>query len=94
MITFGQIADMSGCSWLNPACEEQQVEALIIDSRKAGQPYGGAVFFAIPGINHDGHSYIPSLYERGVRMFIVSREIPVPGPDAGILLSENTIQQP
>jgi alanine racemase len=92
MTSFGHIAELSGATWLNRACEAQAVETLITDSRKASEPLATAVFFAVSGINHDGHAYVPYLYERGVRMFIVSREIAVPGPDAGVLLTDNTIK--
>lgn len=43
---------------------------LLIDSRQSGFSEGLA-FFAIKGINHDGHIYIDQLYKRGIRIFIV-----------------------
>ena len=34
-----------------------------------------AMFIAIEGVNHDGHTYINELYGRGVRMFMVERDV-------------------
>ena len=46
------------------------VKELLTDSRQSGFSEGLA-FFAIRGINHDGHVYIDQLYKRGIRIFIV-----------------------
>jgi UDP-N-acetylmuramoyl-tripeptide--D-alanyl-D-alanine ligase len=50
------------------------VTTLLTDSRKAHSGEGG-VFFAITGEHHDGHSYIQDLYQKGIRQFVVEREI-------------------
>ncbi len=42
-----------------------------VDSRNIGSPEQ-TVFFALKGSNNNGHDYIASLYERGVRHFVVS----------------------
>jgi alanine racemase len=47
------------------------ISHLLIDSRKLSQPES-SLFFAIRGDRHDGHRFIPSLYERGLRSFVVS----------------------
>jgi alanine racemase len=47
---------------------------LIIDSRKLHFPET-SVFFAIKGEQHDGHTYIDSLYKKGVRHFVVSADV-------------------
>ncbi|MEN7546590.1 bifunctional UDP-N-acetylmuramoyl-tripeptide:D-alanyl-D-alanine ligase/alanine racemase [Rapidithrix thailandica] len=51
-----------------------QCEHILIDSRKliSGE---GTVFFAIYGERHDGHHYIKDLYERGVRRFVVEKDL-------------------
>jgi len=46
------------------------VKELLTDSRQSGFSEGLA-FFAIRGINHDGHVYIDQLYKRGIRIFII-----------------------
>jgi alanine racemase len=46
------------------------VTELLTDSRQFNFPEGLA-FFAIRGVNHDGHLFIDQLYKRGIRIFIV-----------------------
>jgi Alr-MurF fusion protein len=54
--------------------QDRDVTYLITDSRKilASQE---SIFFAIAGERHDGHQYISSLYESGVRQFVVEKEV-------------------
>jgi alanine racemase len=52
------------------------VKQLLIDSRKLMAPQG-AVFFAIDGKHHNGHDHINELYLRGVRIFIVEKQIDI-----------------
>ena len=51
-----------------------QVRSVFTDSRSLAVG-SGALFVAIAGANHDGHRYIAALYRRGVRAFIVEREV-------------------
>lgn len=44
-----------------------------IDSRSVTTPES-TMFFALKGKNHDGHDYVESLYEKGVREFVVSEK--------------------
>ena len=46
------------------------VRELLTDSRQFNFSEGLA-FFAIRGVNHDGHIFIEQLYKRGIRIFIV-----------------------
>ncbi len=46
------------------------VTDLLTDSRQLSITEGMA-FFAIKGNNHDGHSFIESLYDKGIRIFVV-----------------------
>lgn len=56
---------------------ETEVTALVYDSRRAE---AGAVFVCIAGTVRDAHEFIPELVEKGVRAFIVEREVePFPG---------------
>ncbi|NCW12787.1 MAG: bifunctional UDP-N-acetylmuramoyl-tripeptide:D-alanyl-D-alanine ligase/alanine racemase [Chitinophagia bacterium] len=50
------------------------IEHLLIDSRSLLFP-ATTLFFAIRTSQNDGHHYIPELYQRGVRNFIISQEI-------------------
>ncbi|MCT4697206.1 MAG: bifunctional UDP-N-acetylmuramoyl-tripeptide:D-alanyl-D-alanine ligase/alanine racemase [Candidatus Cardinium sp.] len=48
------------------------ITALSIDSRsKPLTPF--PIFFAIAGINHNGHDYIPEAYQKGIRQFVVNQ---------------------
>jgi len=50
---------------------ERLINQLLIDSRKIGNTEG-LLFFAISGDRHNGHEFIPELYEKGVRSFVVT----------------------
>ena len=47
------------------------IEQLLTDSRKLVFP-AQTLFFALPGPRRDGHEYIESLYDQGVRCFVVN----------------------
>ena len=48
-------------------------EHLLLDSRKVYSPLN-SLFFALKGPRRDGHQFIPELYKKGVRSFVVSEE--------------------
>ncbi len=50
---------------------ETIIEHLLIDSRKIIFP-ATSLFFALQGPRRNGHSFIPELYEKGVRHFVIS----------------------
>lgn len=50
------------------------IEHLVTDSRKVHSP-ATSLFFALPGLRRDGHRFIPELYNKGVRNFIVSADV-------------------
>ena len=51
---------------------EALVTELAIDSRKVLVPER-TLFFAIETEKNDGHLYIPSLYQMGVRNFVITK---------------------
>lgn len=69
---------------------DRAVITLATDSRKA-VPGENTLFFAINGLHHDGHSFINSLYDLGVRQFISEREIKV-GAEANVLLVKSSVR--
>lgn len=75
MYQFSELNKLIGQSELTLSAE-RPVQNLITDSRKA-LVQSGSVFFAINGQHHDGHHYIASLYEAGVRQFVIEKEVPV-----------------
>lgn len=71
MITFSELSSITGGSIIQQA-SELPIKHLLLDSRKL---LGGAhsLFFAIKGQRHDGHQFIASVYEQGVRQFVVEQ---------------------
>ena len=43
---------------------EREITEISVDSRSVTRPEG-TLFFALKGVNHDAHDYIPALYGRG-----------------------------
>jgi len=63
--------------------KDLEVKELATDTRNISTQ-SGVLFFAIEGINHDGHEFVTDAYDKGVRLFVVEREVQLP-PDANIL---------
>lgn len=81
----------SNGAWLSPA-PLVTIGELCIDSRKINNPETAA-FFAIQSSRRDGHDFLKSAYDAGVRLLVVSENVPVAQfPNAGILLVKNTVQ--
>lgn len=55
---------------------EIEVSDISIDSRSLRNAQN-TLFFALKGVNHNAHEYIKDLYEKGVRFFVVSEDVPV-----------------
>jgi Alr-MurF fusion protein len=68
------------------------IEFLLLDSRKVIAP-PSSLFFALKGARRDGHQFIPELYKKGVRNFVVS-EMPARSlyPGAHFLEVKDTLQ--
>ncbi len=62
------------------------INDIIYDSRKA---VSDTLFVCISGFKSDGHSYAQDVYNKGVRVFAVEKEVSLPD-DAVILKVENT----
>jgi Alr-MurF fusion protein len=72
--------------------QDIQIEHLLFDSRKAFDP-SRSLFFALKGSRRNGHDFIPELYRKGVRCFVVSEETEREEiPDANILQVNNCLQ--
>ena len=52
--------------------ENREIDEFCVDSRSVNHPES-TLFFALKGVNHDGHRYISELYARGVRCFVVNK---------------------
>lgn len=91
MISFSQLPEITGGRHIQ-FYRDTVVEHIIIDSRKAPSQTG-AVFFAIKGVRHNGHHYIPDLYRLGTRQFVVEEPVSKLSafPEANFLLVSSTI---
>ena len=67
------------------------IEHLLTDSRKTYSP-ASSLFFSTKGIRRDGHQFIPDLYKRGVRNFIITQpKVMTDFPEANFLVVKDTI---
>lgn len=71
MIRFSDLPSITGGT-IVALSEDDDVEFLLTDSRKASAGKGG-VFFAIQGKHHDSHALLGELAARGIRQFIVEK---------------------
>ncbi|WP_430809462.1 MULTISPECIES: bifunctional UDP-N-acetylmuramoyl-tripeptide:D-alanyl-D-alanine ligase/alanine racemase [unclassified Carboxylicivirga] len=70
-----------------------RVEKIVYDSRKTFVP-NNTLFAAIRTESNDGHAYINTLYERGIRAFLVEEDAGVSYvdyPEAGFIICDDTI---
>jgi alanine racemase len=70
------------------------VRSLLIDSRNLTHT-DGVLFFAIKGERHDAHEFLPGIYGKGIRNFVVN-ELPgnaeIEFPDANFVVVNNTLE--
>jgi alanine racemase len=71
---------------------DNHVNDVITDSRQSAYSEG-LVFFAIRGANHDGHEFIITLYEKGIRVFVVEKLVHEikSYPDASFIVTTNSV---
>lgn len=67
------------------------IDSISIDSRSL-QNDDNTLFFALSGPNHDGHSYIEELIDKGVKHFVVTHIPKSVEGRANFLLVENTLE--
>lgn len=89
MIHFSQLVDITK-GQLSQLSKDVVLEHLIIDSRKTIVAEG-SVFFAIAGMRNDGHRFIETLYQQGIRNFIVEKNVALPS-DANVLRVSSATQ--
>lgn len=72
--------------------KDDEIDHLLFDSRKVYAPHS-SLFFAIVGERRDGHQFIPELYKKGVRNFIISNNIEAENfPEANFIKVDNTLE--
>jgi alanine racemase len=70
---------------------DTMIEQLLLDSRKVHSPVT-SLFFALKGIRRDAHQFIPELYKKGVRNFVVSEKLNTGiYPKSNFLFVKNTL---
>ena len=84
---LSQIANICSAKHYGADCK---VSSFITDSRTATAT-ADALFVAMRGVNHDAHDYINDMVERGVRAFIVEREIALPD-GCGAVVVDNALK--
>lgn len=70
---FSELKDICQGEFLAQS-EDTEVTALCIDSRNL-TIQKGSVFFAISGVNQDGHKYLEEAFDKGIRLFVVENEV-------------------
>ena len=81
-VTNGKILQSSG---------DSRIEYLIIDSRRIVFP-ATSLFFSLVGARRNGHDFLDELYQKGVRNFVVSKELDVSKyREANVLLVSNCL---
>lgn len=92
-LLLNSITKKINCEVFGQRREDFSVKNLLFDSRKLGNS-DGTIFFAIRTLSNNGEKYIPELYGRGVRVFVVEN---LPNDisfyeEATFILVENVIQ--
>jgi UDP-N-acetylmuramoyl-L-alanyl-D-glutamate--2,6-diaminopimelate ligase len=62
-------------------CKDAMVTGLTCDSR---QVRSGDIFFALPGVDHDGHDYISDAVSRGAGVVVAEQQIVLPAGVCGL----------
>ena len=72
---------------------DHEISYIITDSRSVSYPEK-SLFIAITGGNHNGHDYIPSSYQQGVRCFMVDADYIIDEKltGANYIISNNTLK--
>ncbi|TAH25580.1 MAG: bifunctional UDP-N-acetylmuramoyl-tripeptide:D-alanyl-D-alanine ligase/alanine racemase [Cytophagales bacterium] len=91
MLKFSQIINCIQGEILQIFLDEE-INNLIFDSRKIPTAQH-SVFFAIDGDRHNGHQFIESAYNKGVRNFIIEKKINISQlPEANIILTNSSVK--
>lgn len=70
---------------------DRDVRSVVTDSRGC-VPEASAMFVAMRGEHHDSHEFIPRMYERGIRTFMVERTMEPVAEDCSYIEVDNAIE--
>lgn len=87
---FSEIAALTG-GRISGNFSDEPVEEILTDSRKLSVPQH-TLFFALVSVRNDGHKFIPELFKRGVRYFLVSSMPLLHFDGAGFILVDDTLK--
>jgi len=87
--TINQIAEIIGNRNSSKIVDDATISQISIDSRTVYNT-NELLFFAINGAQHNAHQFIPNLYKRGVRNFVVSEKIDEL-PNANLIFVEDVL---
>ncbi|HMK03668.1 MAG TPA: bifunctional UDP-N-acetylmuramoyl-tripeptide:D-alanyl-D-alanine ligase/alanine racemase [Ferruginibacter sp.] len=90
MYTLAQIASVTRAKAFLKN-EEATIEHILLDSRKLLFP-AASLFFGLPGPRRNGNLFIPELYNKGVRSFVVDESFT--GEEMGVLPGASFFQVP
>jgi alanine racemase len=83
---------MLGCNTQGPTRDEDRIDTLLYDSRLLARA-ASTLFFALKTASNDGHKFIPALYSRGVRHFVVEQAVPQTSfPEAVFYTCHNSLE--
>lgn len=71
-MNFSELSAITGGELISLA-QDSPITYLLTDSRKPVL-HEGSIFFAIRGERNNGHDYVQSLYDAGIRQFVVENE--------------------
>ncbi len=71
MFKISEIAEIVGGDLIRKSNSNPEIKDILVDSRRLISPEH-CIFFALTGRNKNGHDYIPELYNKGIRSFVVS----------------------
>jgi len=91
MLSAQQICAWSQGTWM-AFHADTIIEELIIDSRKINEPEA-ALFIALKASRRDGHNFIASAYDKGVRNFLVQDDVRTSDyPGGNFILVKDTLK--
>ncbi|MBR5775261.1 MAG: alanine racemase [Bacteroidaceae bacterium] len=88
MYTISEISQFIGAKCVGHSTN--RISSMLTDSRSLCFPEN-TLFFALKTTRRDGHEFIPNLYKRGVRCFVVSEMPKGEFSEACFLLVDNTL---
>lgn len=74
MFKISEIVEITGGELIRKSNSNPEITDILLDSRRLISP-DKCIFIALQGRRNNGHDYIPELYEKGIRNFIISQKL-------------------